>query len=176
MLASLARYLSQDRRNALARGVELPERSLGTALFADIAGFTELGKQLSGEAGARGGSEALATRVDAVYEALNAHVERFDGSVVNFAGDALGCWFDDAGGTGASRAFACAQAMQQAMRGFDGMALKIALACGSARRMVVGDPAIRGQRVHARAVAAGTLQRPHGRARGSARRPGGSSA
>ena len=142
MPLSLARYLSQDRRDALAQGLELPERSSGAALFADLAGFTELGEQLSGEAGARGGSEALAARVDAVYEALNAHVEHFDGSVVNFAGDALGCWFDDAHGAGAQRAFACAQAMQQAMRGFDGMALKVAVACGSARRMVVGDPAI----------------------------------
>jgi predicted ATPase/class 3 adenylate cyclase len=142
MSLSLARYLSQDRRDALAQGLELPERSSGAALFADIAGFTELGEQLSGEAGARGGSEALAARVDAVYEALNAHVERFDGSVVNFAGDALGCWFDDARGAGAQRAFACAHEMQQAMRGFDGMALKVAVACGSARRMVVGDPAI----------------------------------
>jgi class 3 adenylate cyclase/tetratricopeptide (TPR) repeat protein len=142
MLLSLARYLSQDRRDALAQGLELAERSSGAALFADIAGFTELGEQLSGEAGVRGGSEALAARVDAVYEALNAHVERFDGSVVNFAGDALGCWFDDSRGAGAQRAFACAHAMQQAMRGFDGMALKVSVACGPARRMVVGDPAI----------------------------------
>lgn len=145
MSAQLARYLSQDRRAALAQGVELPERSSGMALFADIAGFTELGKQLTSEAGARGargGSEALAARVDAVYEALNAQVERFGGSVVSFAGDALGCWFDDALGASALRAFACAHAMQQAMHGFDGMALKVAVACGSARRMVVGDPAI----------------------------------
>ena len=142
MLPSLARYLSQDRRNALALGVELPERTSGAALFADIAGFSELGKQLSGEGGAWGGSEALATRVDAVCEALNTHVERFGGSVVNFAGDALGCWFDDASGASALRALACANAMQEAMRGFDGMALKVAVACGNVRRMIVGDAAI----------------------------------
>ena len=36
-----------DRRQALARGRTLPERSYGTALFADISGFTPLTQSLA---------------------------------------------------------------------------------------------------------------------------------
>jgi class 3 adenylate cyclase len=40
MTANLSAYLPQDRRRALARGESLPDRTTGTALFADISGFT----------------------------------------------------------------------------------------------------------------------------------------
>jgi len=41
MDTALAAYLPQDRCAALARGEPLPEHTHGTALFADISGFTE---------------------------------------------------------------------------------------------------------------------------------------
>jgi class 3 adenylate cyclase len=37
---NLATYLAQDRRRALARGENLPDRAHGSVLFADISGFT----------------------------------------------------------------------------------------------------------------------------------------
>ena len=42
MDAALAAYLPQDRRRALAQDERLPERTSGTALFADIKGSMEL--------------------------------------------------------------------------------------------------------------------------------------
>ncbi len=35
-------YLPQDRLRALARGETLPDRTIGSVLFADISGFTAL--------------------------------------------------------------------------------------------------------------------------------------
>ena len=39
---SLHIYLPQDRLRALARGETLPDRTGGSALFADLSGFTAL--------------------------------------------------------------------------------------------------------------------------------------
>jgi adenylate cyclase len=44
-------YMSIDRRYALARGQNLPERANGTVLFADISGFTPLTAALLKELG-----------------------------------------------------------------------------------------------------------------------------
>ena len=97
----------------------------------------------------RGGIDQASRR--GVYR-LIVQVERYGGSVISFAGDAITCWFDDARGSAAARATTCAFALQQAMRAFtsialpNGMttalALKVAVASGPARRFVVGDPAI----------------------------------
>ena len=43
---SLEIYLAQDRRRSLATGRPLPDRTHGTALFADISGFTPLTEML----------------------------------------------------------------------------------------------------------------------------------
>jgi len=166
----LAAYLPQDRRQALARGEDLPARAHGAALFADIAGFTPLTEALDRALGARRGVEALTRQINYVYDALIGEVERYGGSVVGFAGDAITCWFDDQGmGDGGwglenatpspiphppspARAVACAVALQDAMRQFAAIALpggttsalslKVAVTSGPARRFVVGDPAI----------------------------------
>ncbi len=149
-------YLAQDRRRALARGETLPDRTFGSALFADISGFTPLTESLSQSLGARRGVEELTKRINAVYDALIAEAERCGGSVISFAGDAITCWFDsmDEGGSikdasaairhlsSAVRAVACAAAMQAAMHTFPDLALKVAVATGNARRFVVGDPSI----------------------------------
>jgi len=170
---SLAAYLPQDRRVALARGVDLPERTSGTALFADISGFTPLTEGLDRALGHRRGAEELTRQLNQVYTALIAEVERSSGSVIDFAGDSIMCWFDDAGDGGwglgggelapspiphppspiPQRAVACALALQQAMQQFvtivlpDGtttaLALKVAVASGPALRFAVGDPQVR---------------------------------
>src|SRR5215212_12036766 len=95
MDSSLAAYLPQDRRHALATGSELPAQTRGTALFADIAGFTPLTEALDRALGARRGTEALVQQINQVYDPLIAQVEGFGGSVIGFAGDSITCWFDN---------------------------------------------------------------------------------
>ncbi len=149
---SLHTYLPQDRLRALARGETLPDRTSGSALFADISGFTALTEGLRDSLGARQGAEELTKYLATVYTALIAEIEKQGGSVIGFAGDAIMCWFDDAHGSAAPRATASAFALQAAMRSFaaialpngktTGLTLKVAIATGAARRFVVGDPTI----------------------------------
>ncbi len=91
-----AAYMAQDRRIALAAGVSLPEWAMGSALFADISGFTPLSEALARSHGARGGAESLTRLLNALYTRLIAHVEEYGGSVVGFSGDAIACWFGNA--------------------------------------------------------------------------------
>jgi predicted ATPase/class 3 adenylate cyclase len=88
-------YLAQDRRHAIAAGVELPDRAVGAALFADVAGFTPLAEAFAASLGPRRGAEELTALLNRIYGALIAEVNRFGGSVVTFSGDAVTCWFDD---------------------------------------------------------------------------------
>jgi predicted ATPase/class 3 adenylate cyclase len=111
-------------------------------LFADISGFTSLTEQLTRNLGVRRGIEELTQRINTVYDSLTGSVEQYSGSVVSFAGDAITCWFDDAQERSAARATAAAQIMQTALGGFEGLALKVAVTGGPARRFVVGNPAI----------------------------------
>lgn len=154
MIESGATYLPQDRRIALARGEQLPERVEGAALFADISGFTPLTEALTRVLGQRHGVEELTAQVNRVYDALIAEVEAYGGSVVGFAGDAITCWFGEAEQKpgAALRAVACAQALQRAMGAFAAVPLphggtvslhlKVAVASGPARHITVGDPAL----------------------------------
>src|SRR5437868_3473009 len=108
-------YIPIDRRLAIAQGVDLADRCQGTVLFADISGFTPLTETLSRELGPKRGADELTKQLDTIYDALIAQVERYRGSVIGFAGDAITCWFDSDDGL---RAIATALAMQQAMRDF----------------------------------------------------------
>ncbi len=151
---TLVAYLPQDRRTALAVGRTLPDRCAGTALFVDISGFTALTEAITLALGPRRGGEVLTEQINRVYEALIAEVDHQGGTVIGFAGDAITCWFDDATacGTSAARATACALAQCAAMTQFAAiphptgtgtltLAIKAALATGSARRFLVGNPA-----------------------------------
>ena len=53
------RYLPMDRRQALARGEQLPEQTSGAALFADISGFTPLTAQFAASLGRQRGAEEM---------------------------------------------------------------------------------------------------------------------
>src|SRR4051812_19368669 len=88
-------YIPIDRRLAIARGVDLPARTSGAALFADISGFTPLTETLTRELGPQRGAEELSRQLIVIYSALIAQVEQFHGSVISFSGDAITCWFDD---------------------------------------------------------------------------------
>jgi class 3 adenylate cyclase/tetratricopeptide (TPR) repeat protein len=149
-MESLATYIPMDRRHALSRGESLPDRSMGAVLFADISGFTPITTILVRSLGPQRGAEEVTRQLNRVYDVLIAEVHRYHGSVVNFIGDAIICWFEQDQG---QRAVTCALRMQQAMTQYAQLALpggidvevavKIAVASGQARRFVVGDPAIR---------------------------------
>jgi len=137
---------------ALARDESLPEHTTGSALFADISGFTRVTEILCESLGSRRGGEELTKHLSGVYSALIAEIERFGGSVITFAGDALLCWFDEADAAAAPRAVTCAAALQEVMQSFRAIrlpngaivrvSLKATIATGPARRFVVGDPTI----------------------------------
>jgi adenylate cyclase len=152
-MESLSVYLPQDRLQALAHGTTLPDRAHGTALFADVSGFTQLTTTLTQLLGPRRGAEELTRHLDKVYSVLIAEVERYGGSVINFAGDAITCWFNqDPDSSSQIRAVACALNLQAAMKSFATLvlsndatvtlALKVAIASGPVRRFIVGDPEI----------------------------------
>ena len=155
MHESLLAYIPMDRRQAMARGEDLPEQSTGAALFADISGFTPLTETLVHALGDRRGAEELTAYLNRVYDALIDELHRWQGSAIAFAGDAVTCWFDDHGqpGSGVRRAATAALAMQHAMHAFSAvdtpagttvsLSMKAAVAAGPVRRMLVGDPRIR---------------------------------
>jgi class 3 adenylate cyclase/tetratricopeptide (TPR) repeat protein len=142
-------YIARDRRQALADRVEMPDRIRGSALFADISGFTPLTEALANELGPQRGAEELTANLGRVFHAVIAELDRYGGNVIYFSGDAITCWIDgDDGLRGAAAAFAMQEAMARVgeivtpggtvVR----LALKVAVACGAARRFVVGDPEI----------------------------------
>lgn len=146
-------YLPQDRLRAFVRGESLPYHVQGAALFTDISGFTPLTEALRNSLGSRRGAEELTRQINNVYSVLVAEIERYGGSVIGFAGDAMLCWFDSAHSANAScLAVACGLSLQQGMHAFDAitlpdhsttsLSLKVAIASGPARRFVVGDPDI----------------------------------
>lgn len=140
-------YIPMDRRQALARGQTLPERTAGAALFADISGFTPLTEALALELGPKRGAEELTVHLNRVYDALIDALHSYGGSVIGFSGDAITCWLD---GDDGRRATACGLAMQEAMRQFAevrtfsgrvvSLSVKAAVATGPVRRFLVGDP------------------------------------
>ena len=148
-MESLLAFIPEDRRIALAEGRDLPDRTSGSVLFADISGFTPLTAALAQELGVQRGAEEVLNQINPVYEAIIAELHRFGGSVMGFAGDSITCWLD---GDQGHRAVACALAMQAAMRPFATvltpagtpitLAIKVAVAAGTARRFIVGDPDI----------------------------------
>ncbi|MFC2105702.1 tetratricopeptide repeat protein [Candidatus Bipolaricaulota bacterium] len=149
-IAQLATYLAMDRRQGLVDGFSLPDRMTGSALLADISGFTPLTEALVDHLGARRGAEELTKLLNTVYTGLVSRVHHFGGSIVCFIGDALiACFPDDSG----LRALACGLQMQRVMKQFQALpaphggrvnlAMKAAVAVGPMRRFLVGSPEIR---------------------------------
>jgi class 3 adenylate cyclase/tetratricopeptide (TPR) repeat protein len=142
-------YIAGDRRRALASGLPMPDRVSGSAIFADISGFTPLTEALAAELGPQRGAEELTAVLDAVFDAVLGQLHLYGGSVIYFSGDAVTCWLD---GDDGLLAAACGLAMQQAMAGVGTittpggstvkLGMKVAVATGRARRFVVGDPDI----------------------------------
>lgn len=146
-------YLPLDRRHALLHGADLPPSANGAALEADLSGFTPLTEALASEMGLQRGAEELTRRLNRIFGALIAEVDAYGGSVITFTGDAITCWFGEApDGGAAARALTCGAALQRAMAAVGQvttpgglevqLTLKVAVAAGRARRMLVGDPAV----------------------------------
>ncbi len=163
-------YLPIDRRHALAAGHELPAHTEGAALFADIAGFTRLSRELTEAYGKGRGVDVLSEVLEAVYAVVVAHIHEHGGSVIGFSGDAVTCWFDDdprgvesAEGDdgplpGAVRALGCGLSLTRSLELLPPVALpatsdladdepgvkmgvKVAVASGPVSRSLAGDPA-----------------------------------
>lgn len=142
-------YIAGDRRRALASGTTIPDRVSGSALFADISGYTPLTEAFVAEFGPRRGAEEIAIAINRVFDAVLGVLHRFGGSVIYFAGDAVTCWLD---GDDGSLGVACGLAMQDAMATVETittpggrtvtLGMKVAIATGEARRFVAGDPEI----------------------------------
>jgi class 3 adenylate cyclase/predicted ATPase len=118
---------------------------MGSALFADISGFTALTESLRESLGARQGAEELSRQMGEVFSALVAEVEKYGGSVIGYAGDSMLCWFDrgnDELQASSSFALSAALGMQNVMKAFPTLALKVSIATGPARRLVVGNETI----------------------------------
>src|SRR5215211_5024992 len=153
-MESLSAYIPTDRRFALARGVDLSDDATGAALFADISGFTPLTDALVQALGPQRGAEELTRWLNKIYDALLTEIESYRGSAISFSGDAITCWFDDTNGslTSALRGTASALAIQRAMQQFAqvdipgagnvSLVIKVVVTAGSARRFLIGDPAI----------------------------------
>jgi adenylate cyclase len=158
----LSAYVPMDRRQALLKGEKLPSRARGSALFADISGFTPLTNALVKELGPTRGAEEVTRHVNRVFDALIGQLQNYRGSVIGFSGDAITCWLD---GDYGLRAVVCALAMQSIMKEFESvqispdtkvsLAMKVAIANGHARRFLVGNPGI--QRIEI--LAGSTLER-----------------
>jgi len=118
-------------------------------MVVDVSGFTDPTERLAQRHGLQRGAEELIHQLNRVFGVLTEEVHRFRGSVVSFGGDAMTVWFDANDGR---RATACAVSMQQVMAHRDledpmtaatePFAVKVAVAAGSARRLLVGDPEI----------------------------------
>lgn len=152
---SLTAHVAADRLAAMAGGEPLPERAHGAVLFADIAGFTPLTNSLAKVLGPRRGAEVLTGHLNRVYDALIEQISAFRGSVIEFSGDAVTCWFDDGVelAAGIRRAVTAAVAMQSALGHLGALeipggesvavSVKIGIAAGAVTRTGVGDPDIR---------------------------------
>ena len=158
-MTSVQDYLPEDRCVALARGETLPERTHGSALFADISGFTPLTERLTQQRGPRRGTEEFTRRMNLVYDALIHTVEQHEGCVISFAGDAITCWFDDGAssepGSAPVRAVSSALRMQAAMRVDPELSLKVAVTTGEAQSAMLGPsswPDEHARRAYARIV------------------------
>ncbi|MEO8392000.1 MAG: adenylate/guanylate cyclase domain-containing protein [Chloroflexota bacterium] len=139
---ALTLYLPPDRLISLARGEILPDRAAGSALFADISGFTSMTEKMTQTLGVRRGTEELTQLINRVYDVLIGCVEQYGGSVISFAGDAITCWFDANPQNSSTRALAAASLIQTRMATFEALSVKITVTSGRVRRFAVGDPTI----------------------------------
>ncbi|MFC7534231.1 tetratricopeptide repeat protein [Actinoplanes sp. GCM10030250] len=131
----------------------LTERVDAVLLFADVAGFTAMAESLAGSGNY--GTERLTSVINRWFAVTAEAIISAGGSVVDFAGDALVGMFRYTPGSSsavARRAIRCAELIREATAsvspvptpdGQRSLAIRVGLASGSLRVMVLGDPEIR---------------------------------
>jgi|GEM_PF-6786109 len=135
-----AAYIPRDRLQSILNGTPLPKSSTGTVLFADVAGYTNLVETLVMENKTYEGVQVATEQIRHLFDLLIKEAHRRGGVVMAFAGDAITVSFENDDGL---TAVAAALAMQAEVARDEGdLQIKIAVASGEIRRMVLGDPAI----------------------------------
>jgi len=86
-----------------ARPLPSPDRFLGTVLFVDVAGSTQLAAQI--------GDARFRELIDAFHQLVRRLLDRYQGQLVDTAGDGALTLFDSP-----ARAIACAEAVRDAVR------------------------------------------------------------
>ncbi|WP_436532540.1 tetratricopeptide repeat protein [Actinoplanes sp. HUAS TT8] len=129
------------------------QREDAVVLFADVAGFTAMAESLAGSGSY--GTERLTSVINRWFAVTAEAITTAGGSVVDFAGDALVGIFRHTAESApavARRAIHCAELIREATssvtpvptpNGRRSLAIRVGLATGSLRLMVLGDPAIR---------------------------------
>ncbi len=145
-------FIPVDRRHALSRGVSLPEHVRGAVLMTDISGFTPLTEALVAALGIQRGAEELGNYLNKVYGILIHEILLHHGVIISSGGDALVSWFEGPENEAAQSAVTAALSMQESIAHLPttlsngGMtvelAIKSAVASGTARRFLIGDPHI----------------------------------
>ena len=149
----------------------LPATSTGSALFADISGFTNLTEILSRNLGPRRGAEELTRLLNEVFGPITRAIHEHGGSVISFGGDSVTSWFDGDDGYRATAAALSLRSFIQVFRSQEtggpagDIDIKVAVVSGQARRVRVGRPEysymdlLAGQVVEALSSEAELLQR-----------------
>ena len=144
LLHDLVPFLPVDRLHATLAGEATPTHLAGTALFADISGFTALAERLARELGPERGAEELNAQVNYTFVGLIDATDRYRGSVLLFSGDGLTVWFSGPNHT--LHAVTAALAMQAVMQAvtpvLPGVRLKVGIGTGAAQRFRPGNPAL----------------------------------
>lgn len=143
LMHDLVPFLPVDRLHAFLNEETIPTKGHGSALFADISGFTMLAEALSHELGPERGAEELNSQINYTFVGLIDTVDRYHGSVIRFSGDGVTAWF--AGDDGPNRAVIAALAMQAVMATVatvvPDLRLKIGIGTGDTYRFTPGNPA-----------------------------------
>ena len=115
-----------------ARPLPSPDRFLGTVLFADVAGSTQLA--------ARIGDSRFRELIDGFHQLVGRQLDRYQGRLVDTAGDGALTLFDSP-----ARAIACAEAVRDGVRAF-GLQVRAGVHTGEMEHGPGGE--VRGIAVH----------------------------
>jgi class 3 adenylate cyclase/tetratricopeptide (TPR) repeat protein len=135
-----------DRRRELAGLGEVPRHDTGSALLADISGFTRLTAELGETLGPRRGAEEITLLLNKVFGPITASIDRYGGSITAFGGDSVIAWFSDDDGYAATTVAVELTDIVRSLRdtapgsASSELDIKVAVASGSSIRMRVGDP------------------------------------
>jgi class 3 adenylate cyclase/tetratricopeptide (TPR) repeat protein len=129
---------------AIISGRDLPKKSEGAVLFADISGFTDLTSRLSKELGVHKGADEITKYLNIIYEAIINRIHDYQGSVISFAGDAITCWFGNDDGRRAIAAGVKVQLVfgELSVKYKLNIGIKVVVSSGPVSRIIVGDPKI----------------------------------